>query len=187
MELLDTNLVTLLAAGIAAVVTLAGLLIAKDQKTTEFRQKWIDKLREDVAAFLACVTTLSYEVAARGIHPKDSQELQHYILSNMRSELLRGEELHSRIILRLNPKEHGDLIGLLDALRSAMGSDELLDPVSFSEREEHIASMFQSELKKEWKRVKSGEPFFRAMRVFLTIVVVGAVAATCAVIYTRIS
>jgi len=41
------------AALIAAVVSLLGLIISKEQKTSEFRQAWIDALRADCTTYLA--------------------------------------------------------------------------------------------------------------------------------------
>lgn len=41
------------AALIAATVSLLGLIISKEQKTSEFRQAWIDALRSDLGS-LTC-------------------------------------------------------------------------------------------------------------------------------------
>lgn len=40
---------TIIAAIIAAVISLLGLLISKENKVSEFRQAWIDALREEIA------------------------------------------------------------------------------------------------------------------------------------------
>lgn len=39
-----------IAAIVAALVALLGLIISKEQKVSEFRQQWIDALRADIAA-----------------------------------------------------------------------------------------------------------------------------------------
>ncbi len=43
---------TIIAAVIAAVISLLGLIISKENKVSEFRQAWIDSLREEVAAII---------------------------------------------------------------------------------------------------------------------------------------
>lgn len=47
---------TLLAALLGAAVASIGVTLAKDTKVSEFRQAWIDKLREDVAEFISLVS-----------------------------------------------------------------------------------------------------------------------------------
>jgi len=43
----------IIAAIIGAVVTLASLIISKESKLSEFRQAWIDSLRQEIADFLS--------------------------------------------------------------------------------------------------------------------------------------
>ena len=44
----DVAIGAVVAALIAAIVSLLGLIISKEQKTSEFRQAWIDALRSDL-------------------------------------------------------------------------------------------------------------------------------------------
>jgi len=43
---------TIVAAVIAAIISLLGLIISKENKVSEFRQAWIDSLREEIAAVI---------------------------------------------------------------------------------------------------------------------------------------
>ncbi|MBS3927686.1 MAG: hypothetical protein KGZ65_03740 [Sphingomonadales bacterium] len=43
----------IIAAIIGAVVTLASLIISKESKLSEFRQAWIDSLRQEIADLLS--------------------------------------------------------------------------------------------------------------------------------------
>jgi len=43
----------IIASIIGAVVTLASLIISKESKLSEFRQAWIDSLRQEIADLLS--------------------------------------------------------------------------------------------------------------------------------------
>lgn len=55
MELLDTKMIVAL---IAVFVSFIGLIISKEQKISEFRQAWINTLRDDIAKFLGQVDSV---------------------------------------------------------------------------------------------------------------------------------
>jgi len=46
------------AAMIAGAVTFIATLLSKDQKTSEFRQTWIDAIRADIAEFLSLIVLM---------------------------------------------------------------------------------------------------------------------------------
>lgn len=50
------------AALIAAIVSLIGLILGKEQKTSEFRQEWINSLRAEITQFVTNVTAISDQV-----------------------------------------------------------------------------------------------------------------------------
>ena len=47
-----------MAAVITSILSVLGLVISKEQKTSEFRQQWIHSLRSEVAPLLACVEAI---------------------------------------------------------------------------------------------------------------------------------
>lgn len=49
----DIAIGAIAAALIAGLVSLLGLIISKEQKTSEFRQAWIDALRKELSAVIA--------------------------------------------------------------------------------------------------------------------------------------
>ena len=49
----------ILAALIGGFFSLISLIISKEQKTSEFRQQWIDSLRQEISDHIAASTTLS--------------------------------------------------------------------------------------------------------------------------------
>ena len=161
MAIPDGFLGTVVVAMIAAAISLVGLVISKDQKTTEFRQAWIDSLREDAAEFLSY-----YAVFLRQIRVHDSEKskelaFQEKLSPELRSESVKMERVYARILLRLNPKEHGDIVRKLDEIKAIYVSKTVHDEPAMNAHESELLSMLQLELKKEWRRVKSGELAFR--------------------------
>ena len=49
---------TVVAALITALIAYINLTLSKEQKTSEFRQAWIDGLRNDLAAFFSSARAL---------------------------------------------------------------------------------------------------------------------------------
>ena len=61
---------TITAAILAAIASLLGLIISKESKVSEFRQKWIDELRKDVAWVLGEATLI--HAGLLGVGPQRS-------------------------------------------------------------------------------------------------------------------
>jgi len=65
-----THIVELsIGAVIAGFVSILGLIISKEQKTSEFRQTWIDSLRSDIASLIARASALQVIFSAGGSPP----------------------------------------------------------------------------------------------------------------------
>jgi hypothetical protein len=74
---------------IATGITLLGILITNQAKVSEFRQKWIDALREDAAMLIT--HTLMIHAASKD--------------DNVDESFVQVQQTTARIRLRLNPKE----------------------------------------------------------------------------------
>jgi hypothetical protein len=61
----DIAIGAVVAAFIAALVSFLSLIISKEQKTSEFRQAWIDALRSDIAAVVAHANAIHGAAAAQ--------------------------------------------------------------------------------------------------------------------------
>lgn len=171
---------TIIAALIAAAISFVNLTLTKEQKTSEFRQAWIDALRQDLAAFFATARAFA----------RANQELQHFgtgaqggaplsfteqKISDLRYQIA---ETRYRIQLRLNSKEpeHVELLRLMqsamdkqqDALANTKSTVEVLQAV------ERAAEFSTKILKKEWERVKQGELPFRVARNWVAPITFGA-------------
>jgi len=173
----DTAIGAILAALIAGVVSLLGLIISKEQKVSEFRQAWIDALRAELSVYLVNVNSIS-----------DATKLNYATVSEKLTALAPAYSLLNaatfNIVLRLNPKE-----GYSEKLFESMGdfSDLLEDisrltPENIRPIEERFLERAQAVLRYEWGRVKKGELTFRIAKwsalilVSVTLAVVALLA-----------
>lgn len=161
---------TIIAALIAAAISFVNLTLTKEQKTSEFRQAWIDALRQDLATFFATARAFAranqelqhFGVGAQGGAPLSFTEQS---ISDLRYQIA---ETRYRIQLRLNPKEteHIELLRLMQAAidkqQNAVASPNSTDVVL--EAVERAAEFAPQILKSEWERVKKGELAFRVAR-----------------------
>ena len=149
------------AALVAGGVSLAGLLISNQSKVSEFRQQWIDALRNDVALLI----THAHEIRAADT------------VDEVASSFPIVNEVTSRIELRLNPKEKESqaVLVAMAELRTAIHSTDDFTPVDLRVRE--LTRATQVVLKKEWRRVKTGEFAYRWVfrSVFASVLLLGSV------------
>jgi CHASE3 domain sensor protein len=147
---------------IAGGVSLAGLLITNQSKVSEFRQEWINALRDDVASLVT-----------HALQAHAAQEAEVAVKIN---------EAVARIRLRLNPKEEESkaILAAMLKLRGAVYSATDFDQVKSGVEE--LISATQVVLKKEWSRVKTGEPFYRWT---FRVVVAGVLLLVLVVLYQK--
>ncbi|RGP40431.1 hypothetical protein BPTFM16_00716 [Altererythrobacter insulae] len=168
------------AALIAAVVSLIGLILGKEQKTSEFRQEWINKLREEIASYVTNVSAISDQVK---FEFKDRNEkLKH--LSPFYVEI---NSAANSIKLRLNPDENDAkaVLEVMDEIETASQDDDTFTSEEIRDLENKLISRSQKLLKSEWRRVKAGETAFKiakysafALTIMLSALLVYAALAT---------
>ena len=166
---------TLTVAFVAGGFSLLGLIIAKEQKISEFRQAWIDALREDIAMYVAKVTIIRafLEITDPFNPVKFLQDYgDHYDDLNQAS---------FRIKLRVNSTEDEskavlESMAILEKKLNASSAEikEASSEISGALNRLEIDAPVL--LKKEWKRVKSGERTYKAARwvviVFILLLMV---------------
>lgn len=153
---------TVIASFIGATLTFLVAVFTKENKTSEFRQSWIDALRADVAEFIAIwyfITTDLEAVAKEGTRGVSVREYGQ----SLKAELIKIEMLQARIELRLNPDEHAELIAKIRQLAKIHNMVGLTFDQRVTTIEEFTKS-FQTALKREWKRVKSGELIYQIVK-----------------------
>lgn len=145
------------AAFMSGIVALTSTVIAKEQKISEFRQAWIDALREDCSKLLTqniAASNYTKEILA---NPKGSTH-------DYNAAQLAVSELTHKVKLRLNPVDDKifiDKICLLSksySIKSDKENDK--NPFNFDDNLNQIETLtdeIHSIMNTEWKRVKQGE------------------------------
>lgn len=162
---------TLFAAGIAATVSLVVSVLTKEQKTSEFRQQWIDGLRSDVSEWLGEVAALHrLNLKQAASDPATNASSLHERYGNF----VKVRMLALRVELRLNPEEHIAMLQEIKKLKAAMATTEEGAVQAFIES---IAKECKEILKTEWDRVKLGEPAFIRTKKIAASLIAAAVLA----------
>jgi hypothetical protein len=161
------------AALIAGYFSFVTLINSKEQKTSEFRQNWIDSLRKEISEFTASVYFLKfyYQQGAKNTDP----------------DFINGlKEIHNKyvssstaILLRINANETNKYLKAVnDAFLSALSG--VLDSVNASRYDEAttrcnaLVDKAKPLLKEEWKRVKAGERSYKVIKYFSISLFAGA-------------
>lgn len=164
-----TAIATIVAALIAAILSIVSLTLSKELKTSEFRQAWIDGLRDDLASFLSAARAFSRFMDAKRRLGDDYKSKVLFPISDEKLGDLRHVAALSmyKIKLRLNSDE-GNQKKLLDLLDQAIVSqNKVLEEgkkISVLDAVDRVANQSQVVLKQEWERVKKGEKAFRILR-----------------------
>ncbi|WP_455928781.1 hypothetical protein [Pseudomonas fluorescens] len=155
------------AALVAGLISFAITVLAKDQKTSEFRQAWIDGLRADLADFAGLAGTM---VAVLNVKQLRGEDASSYVLER-HDDFTKMDSLITRIRLRLNPDEHGEILEFLKDFRSCRPATSRAEVDQAVER---VVACGQKILKSEWRRVKRGEPAFQWLKRVSLVFVVAA-------------
>lgn len=157
----------LLVAVVAGLFSIFNLLVAKDQKISEFRHEWISELRKDFGLYVA-YTMQFVTLASRHTDPK-------FATPEIRTEVfVQLNQAQTRIKLRLNkskPKQNSILqdIAKIEARMKnwqAQGDWQELDAASQTLVENFEADC-QILIKEQWQRVKGGEPIYKIAKWFI--------------------
>ena len=167
-----------LVAGIAGAFSLLGLLITKEQKVSEFRQAWIDALRADIASLVAH----AYQIHAFVVQPDPWTYAEFWKAT--RDDYLELNSASMRIKLRINRDECDSRLILqsMSEMEALLSRPSIEPPEKWLERVNKIVDALERDapplLKKEWRRVKRGEPIYRLAKWLALFVFLGTVATT---------
>lgn len=165
-----------LAALIGGSVAYLVAVLSKEQKTSEFRQAWIDGLRADIADFVAGRTEIAFLLAAKYNFGFDHAEVLESFFKQF-PELVSTEAKYHRIVLRINPAEHRKLLVALQRLNEIQPL--VPDVEKTMSAAKAVTDEAQRVLKIEWDRVKKGETVYAwtkrvAVAVMIVALAVGA-------------
>lgn len=167
----DAAVGAVVAALIAGLISLLGLVISKEQKVSDFRQAWIEGLRAEMVEFLAQINAVR---DAMNLNYKEHSEK----LKLLSPHFVSLNKATFSILLRLNDKEElsKNVIDSIETFNKLVDDKTRLTIENIRAAEEAFLVSSQRLLKSEWKRVKSGEPIFRWTRRLA--VVTTAIAAS---------
>jgi len=168
----DIALGATIAAIIGALASLLSLIISKEQKTSEFRQAWIDGLREDLTNYATQINVIADISQVKYA----SHEKKVAALSNAYSSLNKA---NFSINLRLNRDEElsNEVMTCIAAFNGLAASEEGLTPDNLRDVEVGFIRASQDLLKYEWRRVKKGESSFIVTKYTAAAIIVIAPAA----------
>ena len=159
-------MVTLAAALLAGAIAALTLIVNKENKISEFRQSWIDGLREDLTNFFSASRTCTRAIQESRQEFKNPMPIDEATTSRLRHQVA---ECSYRIKLRLNEikKPHIKLESLMtesSTLVSEYFSGTTDDVDKVLSGIEIAAKQARAVLKTEWERVKKGEFAYRAAK-----------------------
>lgn len=174
---------TIAAALIAGSLSFLNLVISKEQKVSEFRQAWIDKLREDISKYVGATSFIAsaHQLWVTEKVQKPSPSLLDYHRT-MQVPFDAASQAFTSIVLRINPSDsdkylkqkNEEFLSTLRAVRDAMRDDKYNEARKLADTLQEKA---QPILKFEWDRVKNGERFYRiTRRIPASILAVGFLA-----------
>jgi hypothetical protein len=159
-------IVPIIVAFIGFLIAVTTAVIAKEQKVSEFRQAWIDGLRNDIAEFTALIYSAVTEkyrlkkITENELHfsmfSEEAADIQLKRLKQMDGIL----KLSSLIKLRLNHRgKHEVLITNIGNVIKTLNQDnfgyEELESLDLMLNESHQV------LNNQWQKVKKGEFLYR--------------------------
>ncbi|WP_152613972.1 hypothetical protein [Pseudomonas sp. 11/12A] len=154
------------AALIAGAIAYAGFISTKESKVSEFRQNWINSLRDEISKYISCVDALIEHIR------KDNAGKMFAPAKEMEKKLERSElytemlQARISILLRINDKEkkledferNEKFLTLIDGIYTKF------ENMKFSDVHEDIillTSASRDLLKHEWNRARDGEKKFK--------------------------
>lgn len=166
------------AATLAGVFSFVSLINQKEGKISEFRQNWIDAIRNDISKLLGSIESMStawQRIEYQERESRNNFENKEWI--DTYHELVKDEvevfgESYHRILMRLNKTEHLELIDELRQARIYISNPKVMfDKNELRRHVDRIVNKSQDILKEEWEVVKAGEKPYKRTK-FATLVIV---------------
>lgn len=151
----EISVVAVGTAVIAGLVSMLGLIITKEQKISEFRQAWIDELRQCVVDYLVSINGICDIVR---LNKSGEGEGNAALLGNYKT---LNQASHG-IALRVNDEEDTAkaLLSSMVEFEGIAETNASLTPEKIRDVEARFTKAAKELLKFEWERVKAGEKIF---------------------------
>lgn len=138
---------------IPVLAILVSMIIAKKQiinaGVTQFRQQWIDNLRNSISEYLSAVDTIIFYSIYVDPHFNEKQS------ENFRNLKLK----HYKVLLLINPLEvdHKKIVEYLNEISNLINTPDKINQKSIKEKTDQLINDLQKILKREWEVVKKGK------------------------------
>lgn len=157
------------AALIAGAIAYAGFVSTKESKVSEFRQNWINSLRDEIAKYISCVDSL-IELLKKdnnGLMISRSRFMEKKLDHNdLYTDLLKAR---ISILLRINDKEkepqnfdrNEKFLNLIESIYSNFecgNFDHVYKDINL------LTAASRNLLKHEWNRARDGEKKFQEVK-----------------------
>jgi len=154
------------AALIAGAIAYAGFISTKESKVSEFRQNWINNLRDEISKYISCVDSLIEHIR------KDNAGMMFPAAKHMEKKLEHSElytqmlQARISILLRINDKEkkpedferNRKFLDLIDSIYKNFESHKFSEVYSDIDA---LTSASRDLLKFEWNRARDDERKFQ--------------------------
>jgi hypothetical protein len=172
-----------IAAFIAATVSLGSLVNTKEKDLVEFRSKWLDSITADLSALLGLVDVITRFVDTRPNTKLDESELAA-LRKDHKAEYTKLEESYYRVRTRLGDARHAELKKALDSLRAEFfGSCGNLEQIRT--RQAEVTDAAERLFSAVWHDIKNGDEQFkrlvRLLKVSIATLTLAFVATACGV------
>lgn len=186
------------AALIAGAFSFFNLVASKENKISEFRQSWVDALRNDISVYVARMQLL-YPIAQHQINVErgdyegqENPEAADSVKQKVFELYAEAKVAYCAIHLRINKSEtdpvakkiNDDFISALEEANECYAASEYDD---LGYRLEQVVKNASALLKMEWNRVRDGEPNYKSSKRAAILIAVGALVAAACVTYALLS
>lgn len=145
----------LVATPVSTFLIIIGVVVVRGTKISEFRQKWIDEQRADLATVMAHASNIASGLTNGSTH--------------FAADLLAFDLAANRIRLREKPSnpEWKDVLDQIDAIRPKLllPANAPVANLSIDTEQNVLVAKSRENLKAEWTRVKDGEAGYRLLIV----------------------
>lgn len=158
--------ITFAAALVAGGIARSNLIATKETKVSEFRQVWINSLREELATLFSNNRTLARAVQEDRGPKAENPSKFHFSQDKITAVRHGAAETYYRIKLRLNREQddHKELLRLLAEMMTATQryvEDPAADVQVPLSRVDKASDQAEKVLKNEWLTVKTGEKAYK--------------------------
>ncbi|ELN9002666.1 hypothetical protein RZT97_003527 [Vibrio cholerae] len=164
-------------AMIAGFFAFMNLISSKEQKVSEFRQDWINQLRDAISEYISSLSYLSILYKHHSEQDESKKKSKFDMAQSVDDTYSKLNKSYNDILFRVNPKEknkkhttiNDEFLSALGETRDLYMKSDFLGAVKACDK---LRDKTKPLLKYEWVRVKGGEPRFKFWKFFAVFILV---------------